>query len=138
MQMCGRIYAEQAGYVQRLFDNLFGETVTRFGRAFRRAVPEIPEIERAWRVHFCVGAMIHTMSDSDKLKRFSNGLCDASDTENAIERMVQFCAAGMRAHVTERETDKELAVGSEAEGTRSQERERTRDLREVLVAVDGD
>ncbi len=109
MQMCGRIYAEQAGYVQRLFDNLFAETVTRFGRAFRRAVPEIPEIERAWRIHFCVGAMIHTMSDSEKLKRFSNGLCDPSDTENAIERMVQFCAAGLRADVTERETSKDLA-----------------------------
>lgn len=109
MQMCGRIYSEQAGYVQRIFDSLFGEIVTRFGKAFRRALPEIPEVDRAWRVHFCVGAMIHTMSDSEKLKRFSNGMCDPSDTESAIERMVQFCAAGLRADVTVFEKEREFA-----------------------------
>lgn len=109
MQMCGRIYSEQAGYVQRIFDNLFGEIVARFTVAFRRALPEIPEADRAWRIHFCVGAMIHTMSDSEKLKRFSNGICDPSDTEGTIERMVQFCAAGLRAKVTEHEVESELA-----------------------------
>jgi AcrR family transcriptional regulator len=115
MQMCGRIYSEQAGYVQRIFDNLFEEVVTRFVAAFRRALPEIPETDRAWRIHFCVGAMIHTMSDSDRLKRFSNGMCDPSDTEATIERMVQFCAAGLRADVTDREAEREL-VKSETAG----------------------
>jgi AcrR family transcriptional regulator len=109
MQMCGRIYSEQAEYVQRIFDDLFRELVVRFGSAFRRALPEIPEVERAWRVQFSIGAMIHTMSDSEKLKRFSNGLCDPSDTEATIERMIQFCAAGLRAQV-----DYELAERSAA------------------------
>ena len=109
MQMCGRIYSEQAEYVQRIFDNLFQEIVTRFVAAFRRALPEIPADDRAWRIHFCVGAMIHTMSDSERLKRFSNGMCDPSDTEATIERMVRFCAAGLRAEVTERPVEMELA-----------------------------
>jgi AcrR family transcriptional regulator len=108
MQMCGRIYSEQAEYVQRIFDNLFQEIVARFFVAFRRALPEIPEADRAWRIHFCVGAMIHTMSDSERLKRFSKGMCDPSDTEATIERMVQFCAAGLRAEVTEHEVEGEL------------------------------
>jgi AcrR family transcriptional regulator len=114
MQMCGRIYSEQAGYVQRIFDNLFREVAARFTAAFRRALPEISEADRAWRIHFCVGAMIHTMSDSDRLKRFSNGMCDPSDTEGAIERMVQFCAAGLRAEVTEHEGVNGLAQTEEA------------------------
>ena len=109
MQMCGRIYSEQAGYVQRIFDHLFEEIVARFIVAFRRALPEIPEADRAWRIHFCVGAMIHTMSDSERLKRFTNGMCDPSDTEATIERMVQFCAAGLRAEVTAHEVAGELA-----------------------------
>ena len=108
MQMCGRIYSEQAGYVQRIFDNLFQEIVARFFVAFRRALPEIPAADRAWRIHFCVGAMIHTMSDSERLKRFTNGMCDPSDTEATIERMVQFCAAGLRAEVTAHEVEDEL------------------------------
>ena len=114
MQMCGRIYSEQAGYVQRIFDNLFAEIVARFVVAFRRALPEVPEADRAWRIHFCVGAMIHTMSDSDRLKRFSNGMCDPSDTEATIEQMVQFCAAGLRADVIERVSELELAKAEAA------------------------
>lgn len=108
MQMCGRIYSEQAEYVQRIFDNLFGEIVSRFTVAFRAALPEVPEVDRAWRIHFCVGAMIHTMSDSEKLKRFSNGMCDPSNTDAAIEHMVQFCAAGLRAEISDREMEQDL------------------------------
>lgn len=101
MQMCGRIYAEQAGYIQRIFDDLFEEIVVRFSIAFGRALPDVPDVERAWRVHFSVGAMIHTMLDSEKIKRYSNGLCDPSDGDATIERMIRFCAAGLRAEVSE-------------------------------------
>ncbi len=100
-RMCGRIYAEQAEYVQRIFDDLFREIVVRFGTAFERALPDVPAPERSWRVHFSVGAMIHTMTDSEKIRRFSNGLCDPSDTEQTIDQMVRFCAAGMRAEAAE-------------------------------------
>ncbi|MCH7625194.1 MAG: hypothetical protein IIC83_04655 [Chloroflexi bacterium] len=101
VHMCGRIYAEQADYVQRIFDDLFQDIVARFSLAFGRALPEVPDVERAWRVHFSVGAMIHTMLDSERIKRFSNGLCDPSDADGTIERMVRFCAAGLRAEIDE-------------------------------------
>ncbi len=99
MHMCGRIYAEPAEYLHTAFDDLFREIIVRFGAAFARALPELPEIDRAWRVHFSVGAMIYTMTESERLKRFSDGLCDPADTEGVIERMVRFCAAGLRADV---------------------------------------
>jgi hypothetical protein len=45
--------------------------------------------------------MIHTMLDSEKLKSYSNGLCDPSDPDATIERMIRFCAAGLRAEVAD-------------------------------------
>ena len=116
MRMCGRIYAEPAEYLHPLFDELFREVVARFAAAFGRALPEAPAVERAWRIHFSVGAMIHTMLDSERLKRFSGGLCDPSDTEAVIERMIRFCAAGLRAEAEsgvnpEAERDVALSLG---------------------------
>jgi AcrR family transcriptional regulator len=107
VHMCGRIYAEQADYVQRIFDDLFQDIVARFSLAFGRALPEVPDVERAWRVHFSVGAMIHTMLDSERIQRFSNGLCDPSDADRTIERMVRFCAAGLRAEINEAAAESE-------------------------------
>lgn len=107
MRMCGRIYSEQAEYVQRIFDDLFHEVVVRYTVAFQRALPEIPAVERAWRVQFSIGAMIHTMTESERLKRFSNGLCDPGNADATIERMVRFCAAGLRAEIEELPAEQE-------------------------------
>lgn len=101
MQMCGRIYAEQSAAVQSELDDLFQDLIERFQAAFARALPELPQAELAWRIHFAAGAMIHTLMDSNRLKRFSRGLCDPGDTDAAVDRLVRFCAAGMRAAVSE-------------------------------------
>ncbi len=97
MRMCGRIYAEPAEYLHAVFEDLFRELLVRFSAAFARSLPNVPDVDRAWGVHFSVGAMIYTMLDSERVRRFSGGLCDTSDTEVVIEHMVRFCAAGMRA-----------------------------------------
>jgi AcrR family transcriptional regulator len=97
MRLCGRMYAEPAEYVQKYFDEKFGPVIERFTAAFTRAVPELSPKERGWRLHFAVGAMVFTLLESEKLKHYSRGLCDPSNVEEAIEHMVQFAAAGMRA-----------------------------------------
>lgn len=96
MRVCGRIYAEQASFLEELFTEQFKQLVDRVGAAMTRALPDADPGDRAWGVHFAVGAMVHTMMESEKLKRFSGGLCDPSDADRAIERMVRFSAAGLR------------------------------------------
>lgn len=97
MRLCGRMYAEPAEYVQKYFDQKFGPLIARFASAFQRAVPELSAKERGWRLHFAAGAMVFTLLESEKLKQYSNGLCDPANVDEAIEQMVQFAAAGMRA-----------------------------------------
>ena len=97
MRVCGRIFAEPSHHLQQTLDDFFSEIVTRFGQAFARALPELEKEELAWRMHFTVGTMIHTLMEHDRLKRFTGGLCTMDEPEALIERMVTYCAAGMRA-----------------------------------------
>jgi hypothetical protein len=46
---------------------------------------------------FAVGSMAHTMALSDKLPSLTDGLCDTSDAESIVRRIVPFVAGGMRA-----------------------------------------
>jgi AcrR family transcriptional regulator len=97
MKICGRFYTESGDHLQPIFDRLFGKVIERFVTAFQRACPELPPAELLWRVHFSVGVMVHTLLDSDKLRRISGGACDTGDAEETTERIVQFAAAGMKA-----------------------------------------
>ena len=87
-------YAESADYLEAVFEEEFAELVQRMNRAFRRAAPHLSEKELRWRVHFAVGAMVHTMMDSDRIRRWTQGLCDTTRVEETIDHMVRFASAG--------------------------------------------
>jgi len=112
MQLCGRIYTESKDYVDEAYKSLFHEIVDRFGVAFQRALPNLPFQEIFWRAHFAIGAMVHTMRDSKKLVQLSQGLCDPSDVEATLERLVEFTAAGMRAPLAENRAAPALAAST--------------------------
>lgn len=97
MRLIGRMYAEPADYMQTIFKELFQEVIARYTAAFRRALPEMEAADRFWGVFFAIGSMAHTMMESHKIQLVSGGLCDASDTNAMIERLVRFGAAGIRA-----------------------------------------
>ena len=97
MRVCGRIFAEPSPHLQQSLDDLFANVVERFGSAFQLTLPELEHDELAWRMHFMVGAMIHTLMAHDRLKRFTRGACTMDDPDALIDRLVTFCAAGMRA-----------------------------------------
>ncbi len=100
MRLCGRFYAEAADYLEAVFEEEFAELVQRLDRAFQRAAPHLAEKELRWRVHFAVGAMVHTMMDSDRIRRWTQGLCDPVNVEETVDAMVRFAAAGLNAPAT--------------------------------------
>lgn len=95
MRLCGRFYAEPADYLEAVFKEEFAELARRLERAFKSAAPDLPEKELQWRIHFSVGVMVHTMMDSDRIRRWTQGLCDPTDVQGTIDAMVRFAAAGM-------------------------------------------
>ena len=60
-RLCGRIYSESSAQLQTMCVDLFQEVVRRFSAAFEQAAPELPKTELMWRMHFVIGAMVHTL-----------------------------------------------------------------------------
>jgi AcrR family transcriptional regulator len=91
-RMMGRLQAE--GILTQVLVRNFQPVLERFLGALRRALPDIPESEFAWRVHFMQGAIAHAMlgqpaalAKLDVHARFSERL----------ERLVTFLSAGLSA-----------------------------------------
>ncbi len=96
-RLFGRIYVEPSVAVRKTFLDLMKEVGRPFTEAFRRVLGDLPQVELLWRIHFAVGVMAHSLAGKEHLTVMSGGLCDHSDAEGIIDRMVAFIAAGMRA-----------------------------------------
>lgn len=99
--LIGRLYTESGEFAERMYKQQFEHVAQRFIPALQRALPELPRVELAWRVHFAIGAMAHTMGASRLLKLMSGGLTDVSDVEGTLSRLKAFVLAGFAAHVFE-------------------------------------
>ena len=95
-RLLGRIYSEPGDSLQTLLRELFGEILQRFSAAIGRTLPQLSTEELMWRVHFMLGAMIHTVADQPSIRAFSGGLCDPSDIEGVRRRLIDFVSAGLR------------------------------------------
>ena len=97
LRLCARLYSEPAAYLEEVFEEEFAEVVTRFERALARALPGLSRAELLLRMHFAIGVMVHTMLDSDRARRWTEGECDPLDAQGTLEAMVRFVSAGCRA-----------------------------------------
>jgi hypothetical protein len=59
-------------------------------------MPELPEAELYWRIHFAIGVMGHTVSGLRHITVTSRGLCDITDVDGITDRLVAFVAAGVK------------------------------------------
>jgi hypothetical protein len=85
------------GMLPRIVEKHFRTTALRFVASLRRAVPDLPQEELMWRVHFMVGAMAHTMCSAPIFPQMAG---DAADMELRMKRLVTFLSAGFRAAAT--------------------------------------
>ena len=95
VRLMGQMLAE--GMMPRIVEKHFHATGLRFVTALRRAVPELPQEELMWRVHFMVGAMAHAMCRAPIFPQMTG---DGSDMEPRMQRLVTFLSAGFRAPAT--------------------------------------
>ncbi|MGA2878701.1 MAG: TetR/AcrR family transcriptional regulator [Bryobacteraceae bacterium] len=98
--LIGRLYTEPGEFAVRLFEQQFEHMTRRFVPALQRALPELPRVELAWRLHFAIGALAHTMAASKMLEMMSGGGCEISDVEGTLARLKAFTLAGFIAPVT--------------------------------------
>jgi AcrR family transcriptional regulator len=96
MRLAGRMLSEPDKELRRVLVSQFEEVFLRFKTALGRALPDLPEKELLWRMHFLAGAMIHTYTNYVVLESLSGGLCILTDDEEVVARLINFCAEGLR------------------------------------------
>jgi AcrR family transcriptional regulator len=94
VKVMGRILAE--GLMPVILEKHFRVAAGRFLGVLRRALPDLPQDELLWRVHFMMGAMAHTMCRSPE---FPKRVGETGDFQARMERLVTFLSAGFRAPV---------------------------------------
>ena len=60
----------------------------KFAAAMRRALPDRDEVELFWGLHFALAMAHHTIRDSQRLTKLSDGKCDLDDVDGLINRVV--------------------------------------------------
>jgi AcrR family transcriptional regulator len=94
VRVMGRLHAE--GLIPAVIERHFQPVIVRFRAAMQRALPELPEQEFLWRLHFMIGAMAHTMCGSPDFTGVAGG---RGDFRSRIDRLVAFLSGGFRAPV---------------------------------------
>jgi AcrR family transcriptional regulator len=69
----------------------------KFAAAMRRSLPDRDEVELFWGLHFALAMAHHTIRDSERLRKLSDGQCDLDNVEGVIERVVSVAAMALAA-----------------------------------------
>jgi hypothetical protein len=74
----------------------------KFASAMRRSLPDRSEVDLYWGLHFALAMAHHTIRESERLTRLSDGKCDLNDVAGIIERIVAVSVLALRGSETEK------------------------------------
>lgn len=98
LRLLGRAFSEPGQTMREILPAQYRQVVVRFKEALLRALPEVPDQELTWRMHFMFGALSYTMAGNDALKLIATcNLEGIDEPESIIHRLVPFLASGLRA-----------------------------------------
>jgi len=101
LRLLGRAFSEPSDYMRAFLPAQYRAVVVRFKLALVSALPQVPEPELVWRMHFMFGAMSYAMAGNDALQLIATcNVEGADDAEAVIRRLVPFLTAGLQAGVT--------------------------------------
>lgn len=82
-----RASVETVPPIKKIVDREFRH-LQRFAGALRAALPHRDEADIYWGLHFALAMIRQTVTDSERLKKLSGGLCDLNDTDDIVRRIV--------------------------------------------------
>ena len=97
IQLMGRFQAEPDSDVHDFVTSRCREVATQFKRALTAALPRVAVEDLFWRMHFIMGALVHTWTCHRDIERISEGRCSMKDEEDVTRKLIAFGAAGLRA-----------------------------------------
>ncbi|WP_427979727.1 TetR/AcrR family transcriptional regulator [Agarivorans sp.] len=98
--LLGRGYTDSQGHLRRFITHHFGEVLSHFQQAVRRAYPELSDSDIFWRLHFTLGTVVFTMASSTALKEIASAdFNEDINTEALIKKVIPYLAAGVGAPI---------------------------------------
>jgi AcrR family transcriptional regulator len=82
----------------------------KFANAMRRALPERSDEDIYWGLHFALAMAHHTIRESERLTKLSDGKCDLDDVEGIIARVVGVAATALRSGRSDGKAQAKLAA----------------------------
>lgn len=92
-----RLAFEREAVRRRVLDKAFNHSSRMALQALAKALPHLSTQELHWRFHFLLGCMVYTMAQPGRIESLSSEQVDTRDWEQALERLITFAAAGLRA-----------------------------------------
>jgi AcrR family transcriptional regulator len=92
-----RLAFEREDVRRRVLDKAFNRSSQMALQALAKALPHLSAEELHWRFHFVLGSMVYTMAYPGRIESLSEQKVDTRDWEKALDRLVAFAAAGLRA-----------------------------------------
>ncbi len=96
----GRMLAENSEQTRELYARYFNESTGQFLDALRAALPDLSESDLHWRFHMMLGAMVYTLANPGRIQILSNGACDPSNLDDALDQLVPMIALLFRGPAT--------------------------------------
>ncbi len=93
-KLMGRCMSDRMHLLPESTLPLLEKVVTKFGAALRKQAPGLDPVATLWRLNFTIGALIQTLVHAEMLQRLSKGLIRDVTSDEILDRLVEFCAAG--------------------------------------------
>ena len=98
LRLLGRAFYEPAEPLREIQPIQYRQVVIRFEQALMRSLPDVPDQELTWRMHFMFGTLSYIMAGNDALKLIAScNLEDMDDAQAIMRRLIPFLAAGLQA-----------------------------------------
>ena len=92
-----RLAFEREEVRRRVLDKAFNRSSQMALQALAQALPHLDAQELHWRFHFLLGSMVYTMAYPGRIESLPEEKIDTRDWQKALDRLVAFAAAGLRA-----------------------------------------
>jgi AcrR family transcriptional regulator len=100
LRLLGRAYADPAPFIRKFLAEQYAAMIARFKAAFARALPDLPQRELSWRLHFIMGALSYTLAGTDALRLIAElAPAETANDELLLHRLAPFLLAGLQSPV---------------------------------------
>lgn len=102
-KLMARVVGEPGGWAEKILPLAFGAVASRFLASLERALPGVPRADLLWGLVFSAGVLSHYVLLGDLIGRIGAGAVHAARTEQTVDRMTAYIAAGLRGLAAEPE-----------------------------------